>query len=326
MPRVLSGVQPTGEFHIGTYLGALRSWVGDQDANEAYYCIVDLHALTSATTPDELRSRTLGAAINLLAVGLDPNKCTIFVQSQVPEHPRLAWLLECVATMGELGRMTQFKDKRGTSASDTASVGLFTYPVLQAADILLYDAERVPIGEDQRQHLELTRDLARRFNKRYSKTFTVPAATIPTLGARVMDLQYPTRKMSKSYKSPLGTINMLDEPSEIERKVKRAVTDNESEVRFDPENKPGVSNLVELLGAATGSSPASVASSYQSYGDLKRDVGEALAELLRPIRERHAELSKDIGSVSAIIEEGNEAAHGVAEITYNRAAHAVGLG
>jgi tryptophanyl-tRNA synthetase len=325
MQRVLSGVQPSGDFHIGNYLGALRSWVQDQDENDAFYCIVDLHALTSSPNPDELRSRTIDAAINLLAVGLDPDRCTIFVQSQVPEHTRLTWLLECVATMGELGRMTQFKDKRDSSKSDRTSVGLFTYPVLQAADILLYNADRVPVGEDQRQHLELARELARRFNTRYSDIFVVPEASIPSRAARVMDLQYPERKMSKSIKSPLGTVAVLDRPSEIERKVKRAVTDSDTEVRYDPESKPGVSNLLELLGAATGATPESIASSYQSYGDLKSAVSEALIEMLRPVQERHDDLSKDIGSVKATLAKGNDAARAVAQRTYERAAQAVGL-
>ncbi|HEY1733173.1 MAG TPA: tryptophan--tRNA ligase, partial [Acidimicrobiales bacterium] len=261
--------------------------------------------------------------VNLLAAGLDPQLCTLFVQSHVPEHQRLTWLLECTASMGELNRMTQFKEKgRG---NDTARVGLLTYPVLQAADILLYDADRVPVGEDQRQHLELARDLAIRFNHRYRDTFVVPEGVFPAVGARVMDLQHPERKMSKSVDSPLGTVAVLDDPATIERKVRKAVTDADGDVRYDPDDKPGLSNLLDLLAAATDRRPVDVAAGYSRYGDLKNDVAEALVELLRPVRQRHAALSSDLGAVRGILAAGAERAHAVASATYTRAADAVGL-
>ena len=237
MSRVLSGIQPSGELHLGNYLGAVRHWVADQDRDDCFYCIVDLHALTLEIDPAELRARTRETALDLLAAGLDPDRCTLFVQSQVPEHTRLSWLLECTATMGELRRMTQFKDK--SEGRDSVRVGLFTYPVLQAADILLYDAERVPVGDDQRQHLELARELAQRFNHRYGDTFVVPDASVPAVGARVMDLQYPERKMSKSVSSPLGTVLLFDEPDEIVRKVRKAVTDTEATVALRPRGPSG---------------------------------------------------------------------------------------
>jgi tryptophanyl-tRNA synthetase len=323
MTRVLSGIQPTGDLHLGNYLGALRNWVALQDDHEALYCLVDLHALTIDIEPDALRTGSLEAATLLLAAGLDPERCTIFLQSHVPEHPRLTWLLECTATMGELRRMTQFKDKAG--AQEAVRVGLFTYPVLMAADILLYDASLVPVGDDQRQHLELTRELAIRFNNRYGEVFVVPEAAIPQVAARVMDLQHPDRKMSKSVSSPMGTIGVLDSPEEIERKVRRAVTDTETEVRFDPEKKPGVANLLQILGAATGQRPEDVAPRYERYGDLKREVSDAVIELLRPVRERYAALSGDPPYVRRVLADGAEQAHTLAAATYARAASSVGL-
>jgi tryptophanyl-tRNA synthetase len=323
MVRVLSGVQPSGDFHLGNYLGALRQWVAHQYDHDAFYCIVDLHALTLDIDPAALRARTVDAAVNLLAAGLDPEVCTLFVQSHVPEHPRLSWLLECTATVGELRRMTQFKEKG--QGQDAVRVGVLTYPVLMAADILLYDAERVPVGDDQRQHLELTREVAVRFNNRYGPTFTVPQAAIPSVGARVMDLQHPERKMSKSVNSPLGTVAVLDDPADIDRKVRKAVTDTDGDVRYDPEAKPGLSNLLELLAAATDRLPAEVAADYQRYGDLKRDLSEALVELLRPVQERHAALTADLGAVHQVLAKGADRAHEVAAATYQRAADAVGL-
>jgi len=323
MSRVLSGLQPSGDLHLGNYLGAVRNWVADQDVHDAFYCIVDLHALTLDIDPAELRSRTYETALDLLAAGLDPERCTLFVQSHVTEHAQLAWLLECTATMGELERMTQFKEK--SAGRDSVRVGLLTYPVLQAADILLYDAERVPVGDDQRQHLELTRDLAQRFNHRYGETFVVPEAAIPTVGARVMDLQHPERKMSKSVNSPLGTILLLDPPAEIERKVKKAVTDTDGEVRYDPAAKPGLSNLIELLAVATDRSPTQVAEGYQRYGDLKGDLAEALVALLAPVQERRARLAADPGAVGALLATGADKARAVASATYHRAAGAIGL-
>jgi tryptophanyl-tRNA synthetase len=308
---------------LGNYLGAVRNWVADQYTDEAYYCIVDLHALTLDIEPETLRARTWDAAIDLLAAGLDPDSCTLFVQSQVAEHARLTWLLECTATMGELRRMTQFKEKG--AGQESVRAGLFTYPVLMASDILLYDADRVPVGDDQRQHLELTRELAIRFNHRYGDVFVVPEAAIPRIGARVMDLQHPERKMSKSVSSPLGTVQILDEPAELERKIKRAVTDTDGEVRYDPEEKPGLSNLLELLAVATDRSPAEVASGYQRYGDLKRDVAESLIELLRPVRERRKALAADPEAVAALLAVGADKARAVAGATYARAAGAMGL-
>ena len=309
--------------HLGGYLGAFRHWAIDQHDHDAFYVIVDLHALTLDHDPAELRRRTLDVAIMLLASGVDPDISTLFVQSHVPQHTQLTWLLECTASLGELRRMTQFKDKGG--AQESARAGLLTYPVLQAADILLYDAHRVPVGDDQRQHLELTRDLANRFNYRYGATFTVPEAAIPKVGARVMDLQEPTRKMSKSVESPQGTIYIVDEPADIERKVKRAVTDSGTDVIYDPVRKAGVSNLLELLGAATGRSPEDAAKGYSSYGALKGDVADAVIELLRPVRERHAELSADPDAVESILEIGSAKAEVVAAATYARASDAIGL-
>ena len=323
MSRVLSGLQPSGDLHLGNYLGALRNWVADQDDHDAFYCIVDLHALTLDIDPHHLRARTRETALDLLAAGLDPDRCTLSVQSHVAEHARMTWLLECTATMGELSRMTQFKDK--SAGKDSVRVSLFTYPVLQAADILLYDAERVPVGDDQRQHLELTRELAIRFNHRFGETLVVPEAAIPVAGARVMDLQHPGNKMSKSVNSPLGTILMLDSPEEIRRKVRKAVTDTDGEVRHDPGAKPGLSNLLELLAVATERTPKEVAGSYQRYGDLKADLAEALIELLRPVRERREALAADPGAVPAMLATGAEKARSVASVTYARAAEAIGL-
>jgi len=323
MSRVLSGVQPSGDLHLGNYLGAIRHWVADQYVHDALFCIVDLHALTLDIDPTDLRSRTYETALDLLAAGLDPDRCTLFVQSHVPEHTQMTWLLECLATMGELGRMTQFKEK--SAAGESVRAGLFTYPVLMSADILLYDAERVPVGDDQRQHLELTRELATRFNHRFGDTLVVPEPAIPSAAARVMDLQHPERKMSKSVGSPLGTILLLDDAAAITRKVRKAVTDTDGEVRYDPETKPGLSNLLELLAVATGRTPAEAAASYQRYGDLKDDVAEALVELLRPVRERREALAGDPGAIPALLSRGAEKARDSASATYRRAAGAVGL-
>jgi tryptophanyl-tRNA synthetase len=323
MSRVLSGIQPSGDLHLGNYLGAVRSWVADQDGNDAFYCIVDLHALTLDIDPGELRRRTYETTLDLLAAGLDPERCTLFVQSHVPEHAQMTWLLECTATMGELRRMTQFKDK--SEGKDSVRAGLFTYPVLQSADILLYDAERVPVGDDQRQHLELARELAVRFNRRFGAGLVVPEASIPKVGARVMDLQHPERKMSKSVDSPLGTVLMLDGDADIARKVKRAVTDTDGQVRYDPAAKPGLSNLLELLAVATGQDPAALAGSYRTYGDLKNDLTDALVDLLRPVRQRRAELAEDPGAVRAMLALGAGKAHAIASTTYRRAAASMGL-
>ena len=323
MNRVLSGIAPSGNFTLGNYLGALRHWVSFQDGHDAFYCVVDLHALTGEIDPAELRANTLDAAFNLLAIGLDPERCTLFLQSQVPEHPRLTWLLECTTAMGELRRMTQFKDK--SEGQEAVRVGLFTYPCLMAADILLYDAHFVPVGDDQRQHLELARELAVRFNNRYGDTFVVPDAAIPGTAARVMDLQHPERKMSKSVESPLGTIGLLDSDDDITRKVRKAVTDTDGEMRYDRAAKPGLANLLELLAAATGRTPQDVAQGYERYGDLKDDVAAALSELVRPVRERRAELEREQGYVDEVLVRGAAHAHEVAAATYARAADAMGL-
>jgi tryptophanyl-tRNA synthetase len=323
MSRVLSGLQPSGDLHLGNYVGAIRNWVADQYLHDSFYCIVDLHALTLDIPPDELRSRTFETALDLIAAGLDPECCTLFVQSHVAEHTRMAWLLECTATMGELRRMTQFKDK--SAGKDTVRVGLFTYPVLQSADILLYDADRVPVGDDQRQHLELARDVAQRFNSRYGPTLVVPEAAIPPTAARVMDLQHPDQKMSKSVLSPQGTVLIFDPPEVIAKKVRRAVTDTDGEVRYDPEHKPGLANLLALLAVATDRSPAEVAGSFSTYGQLKEAVTEALVEMLRPVQERRQALARDPGAVATLLEKGADKARAIASETYRRAATAMGL-
>jgi tryptophanyl-tRNA synthetase len=321
--RVFSGMQPSGDAHLGNYLGALRSWVADQQVYDAFYCVVDLHALTLEHDAETLAEKTLDLATWLLAAGIDPSLCTLFVQSHVPEHPQLAWVLGATATFGELSRMTQFKDKSGRA--EAVSSALFTYPVLMAADILLYGADRVPVGDDQRQHIELTRDVAIRFNSRYGNTFVVPEAAIPTVAARVMDLQNPTRKMSKSESSPQGTILLDDAPEVVEKKIRRAVTDAGSEVTYDRAEKPGVSNLLELLAAATGGNPADLAAGYANYGSLKKDTAAALVEMLEPIKKRRVELMGDPGHIRSVLRTGAAKASEVAGPTWDRAARAVGL-
>jgi tryptophanyl-tRNA synthetase len=323
VPRVFSGIQPTGELHLGNYLGAVRRWVEGQHEHEAIHCVVDLHALTLPQDPDALRAKVRELMALLVAAGLDPDACLLFVQSHVPAHAQLAWLMECTASFGELSRMTQFKEK-GERAEFT-SAGLFTYPALMAADILLYDTDKVPVGDDQRQHLELARDVAVRFNHRYGDTFVVPEAVIPPVGARIMDLQEPTRKMSKSLDSPQGTVLVVDPPEVITKKVKRAVTDTEGEVRYDPEAKPGVANLLSILGAVTGEAPDVLAGRYEQYGPLKADVAEALVEALRPLQARYAELSADPGQVDAIIAAGAAKASELAEPVLQRALTNIGL-
>ena len=323
MSRVFSGMQPSGDVHLGNYLGALRSWVADQQLYEAFYAVVDLHALTLEHDAETLAEKTLDLATWLLAAGIDPSLCTLFVQSHVPEHPQLAWVLGATATFGELSRMTQFKDK--SARAEAVSSALFTYPVLMAADILLYGADRVPVGDDQRQHLELTRDVAIRFNNRYGDTFVVPEAAIPTVAARVMDLQNPTRKMSKSESSPQGTILLDDPPEVVDRKIRRAVTDAGSEVKYDRADKPGVSNLLELLAAATGGDPVALAARYTNYGSLKKDTAAALVEMLGPVQKRRAELMSDQGYIRSVLRDGAAKASTVAGPTWKRASAAVGL-
>jgi len=323
MPRVFSGIQPTGDLHLGNLLGAVQNWVEDQRSADSFYCIVDLHALTVPKAPGEVRDKTLELAQVLLACGLDPQLCTLFVQSHVPQHSELSWLLQCVTSMGELRRMTQFKDK--SDGKDFVSAGLFTYPVLQAADILLYDTDRVPVGEDQRQHIELTRDVAERFNSRYGDTFVLPRATVPRAGARVMDLQEPTNKMSKSAESDAGTVYISEDLAAVAKKFKRAVTDSDGEVRFDPAAKPGVSNLLSILGAITGRSPEDTAESYSQYGPLKSDTAEAVVELLRPIQARIHDLAGDPATTVELLSVGATKAAAVAEVVVERAIASIGL-
>jgi tryptophanyl-tRNA synthetase len=320
--RILSGIQPSGTMHLGNYLGAIKQWVDSQNP-EAYYCVVDLHALTLEIEPSALREQTTDCVASLLAAGLDPEVCTLFMQSHVPYHARLSWLLECVASYGELSRMTQFKEKAGRQ--EGYRVGLLTYPVLMAADILLYNAQQVPVGDDQRQHLELTRNIAERFNNRYGEVFTIPEGIQPHAAARVMDLQEPTRKMSKSVSSPLGSIYLLDEPSEIEKKIKKAVTDTENEVRFDWEAKPGLSNLLEIYSSLEGSSPEVIASRYTRYGELKSDLATLVIESLAPIAERYRELRSDPVALEAVVLRGDEKAAEIAGPVYRLASGAMGL-
>ena len=324
MARVFSGIQPSGEMTLGAYLGALRRFAQNQDGDTGYFCIVDLHALTLPQDPAELRERVVRQAALYLAVGIDPELSTIFVQSHVHEHAELAWLMECNAAFGELSRMTQFKEKSDRQTGFVAAA-LFTYPALMAADILLYDTDFVPVGDDQRQHLELTRDVAQRFNTRYGETFVVPEALIPKIGARIMDLQSPTNKMSKSVDSPQGTVLMLDSPAEIEKKFKRAVTDNDAEVRFDRDAKPGVSNLLEILAVSTGEDPTTLAGKYTQYGTLKTDTAAAVVELLRPVQARFDELIGDPAELHRILATGAAKAQSYAANTLEHAQRAVGL-
>ena len=323
MERVFSGVQSSGAPHVGNYFGAFRQWVADQHTADSVFCVVDLHALTVETDPAQVRGRTLETASWLFASGLDPDVCIVFAQSHVHEHTGLSWLLECTATFGELRRMTQFKEK--SKGNESVSAGLFSYPVLMAADILLYDTNKVPVGDDQRQHLELARDLAIRFNGRYGETFVVPEAVVPTLAARVMDLQHPERKMSKSVTSPLGTIDLLDEPDAIVQKIRKAVTDTDGEVRYDPEHKPGLSNLIELFAAASRRSIEDVTASYDRYGPLKADLAETLVEVLNPVRKRYVQITADPGEVPRLLEKGAAKASAIASKTLLRARRAIGL-
>jgi len=323
--RVLSCIQPTGDVHLGNWLGALRNWVEGQHRADVFHGIVDLHALTVVDEPGVIGERTVDLAAILFAVGLDPEVAVVFVQSHVPEHNQLGWIMECTVSFGELSRMTQFKDKSARRESDFVSAGLFTYPALQAADILLYDADEVPVGDDQRQHVEITRDIAIRFNGRFGDTFVVPRAVTPAAGARVMDLQEPTAKMSKSAASSGGTVMLLDSPDEIRRKFRRAVTDGESTVRYAPAEKPGVSNLLEILSAVSGEAPDDLATRYDGYGRLKDAVADAVIESLRPIQARHGELLADRAELARLLRRGAERARQVATVTLERAQRAIGL-
>jgi len=322
---VLSCIQPTGDVHLGNYLGALRPWVEGQHRAQVFHGIVDLHALTVVDEPGVVGRQTLHLAAVLFAVGLDPEVATVFVQSHVPEHSQLGWMMECTVSYGELSRMTQFKDKVAQRKEQFVSAGLFTYPALQAADILLYDTDEVPVGEDQRQHVEITRDIAIRFNGRFGDTFVVPRAVHPSAGARVMDLQDPTSKMSKSARSDAGIVHLLEDPDSIARKFKRAVTDNDGEVRYDRASKPGVSNLLEILAAIEGSTPEGVAVRYSGYGALKSAVAEAVTETLGGIRARYHGLMGDPAELSRLLAIGTSRARTVATATLDRAHRAVGL-
>ncbi len=316
--RVLSGIQPTSDsFHLGNYLGAVKQWVELQEEHDAFYCIVDLHALTVETDPTLLRKRTLVSAAQLLALGISPEKSTLFVQSHVPAHNQLGWIMECLTGFGEASRMTQFKDKSQKSGTDTTRVGLFTYPMLMSADILLYQAHYVPVGEDQRQHIELTRDLAERFNTKYGQTFRIPEGYILKEGAKIYDIQEPTSKMSKSSGSGSGLIEIMDTPEANAKKIKSAVTDTGREVKFDLAQKPGISNLLTIHSALSGKSVSELEAEFEGkgYGDFKSAVAEVVVEYLRPIRARALELLEDEKHLIDILHDGAQKAKEVAALT-----------
>ena len=326
-PRVLSGIQPTSDsFHLGNYIGAVRQWVQLQDTHDAFYFVVDLHAITIEWEPERLRERTRVAAAQLLAAGLEPERCTIFVQSHVPEHTQLGWVMTCLTGFGEASRMTQFKDRAARYGTDKMGVGVFTYPILQVADILLYQAAQVPVGEDQRQHVELTRDLAQRFNSRFGDTFVVPEPYILKATAKILDLQEPAAKMSKSSESQAGVIDLLDEPASIAKKIKRAVTDTETQVRFDEANKPGVSNLLTIFSVLSGRSIAELESAYegQGYGALKSDLAEVVVDFTTPLRERTNAWLAD-SALDDVLRDGAERARKVAGETLERVYDAIGF-
>ncbi|GIJ51151.1 tryptophan--tRNA ligase [Virgisporangium aliadipatigenens] len=327
-PRVLSGIQPTADsFHLGNYLGAVRNWVSLQETHDAFYCVVDLHAITAGHDPKMLRARTRNGVAQLLGLGLDPERCTLFVQSHVPEHAQLAWIMNCLTGMGEASRMTQFKDKSSKQGAERATVGLFTYPILQAADILLYQADAVPVGEDQRQHLELTRDLAQRFNSTFGKTFTLPAPYIPKAAAKITDLQEPTAKMSKSASTPNGLIELMEDPKRIAKKIRSAVTDTGRDIVFDQENKPGVANLLTILAAFTDRSVEEIVPGYEGkgYGDLKKDVADAVIAFAEPMQQRVKLFQDDPAQLDKLLSTGAEKARSVASVTLARAYDRVGF-
>jgi tryptophanyl-tRNA synthetase len=326
--RVLSGIQPTSDsFHLGNYLGAVKQWVELQEGHDAFYCIVDLHALTVETDPALMRKRTLVSAAQLLALGISPEKSTLFVQSQVAEHNQLAWIMECITGFGEASRMTQFKDRTAKGGSDSTKVGVFTYPMLMAADILLYQADLVPVGEDQRQHIELTRDLAERFNSRYGSTFNVPTGFILKQGAKIYDLQNPTAKMSKSAESTSGLIEILDAPEVNAKKIKSAVTDAGREIKFDEKEKPGVSNLLTIHSALSGQSISDLENHFagKGYGDLKGEVADVVVEYLKPIREKTLELLADESHLLEMLAKGAAKAQEVASTTLAKTYSNLGL-
>jgi tryptophanyl-tRNA synthetase len=324
--RIFSGIQPTGRKHLGNYIGAIRQYVEGQDRGEAIYCIVDLHATTVAYDPSELRQSVLDTTAMLLAAGLDPDACILFRQADVAEHTELCWLLCAVCAFGDLNRMHQFKEKAGRQR-ELVSAGLFFYPVLQAADILCYNTDEVPVGDDQRQHLELARDIAQRFNERFGDTFTVPAHRIPTLGARIMDLQNPQQKMSTTGSTDAGTVYVLDEPDRIAQKVKSAVTDSGTEI-VRREDKPGISNLIEVMAAVQGVGPEQIESEYSQagYGQFKRQVAECVVEYLRPLRQRYTELRADQDSLESVLSTGSQRAHAIASKTVESARARMGVG
>ncbi len=326
--RVLSGIQPTADsFHLGNYLGAVKQWVALQETHDAFYCVVDLHALTVETEPKLFRKRTLLAAAQLIALGLDPERCTLFIQSNVHEHNQLAWVLECLTGFGEASRMTQFKDKSQKSGSDRTVVGLFTYPILQAADILLYQPQYVPVGEDQRQHIELTRDLSQRFNSRYGETFVLPEAYIIKGSAKVNDLQDPTSKMSKSSDSVAGVIDIMDAPEINAKKIKSSVTDAEREIRFDEKNKAGISNLLTIYASLTGKSILESEADFtgKGYGDFKSGVADVVTEYFAPVRKRTLELLEDEAGLLKLLKTGSEKAEAVASQTLTKVYDAMGV-
>ncbi|MEV7993665.1 tryptophan--tRNA ligase [Streptomyces sp. NPDC086077] len=328
MTRVFSGVKPTGHLTLGNYLGAMRRWAEvDQHRTDALFCIVDLHALTVEHDPARVRRLSRQAATLLLAAGLDPERCTVFVQSHVDEHARLSYLLECVAADGEMRRMIQYKEKAAREQARGGSVrlSLLTYPVLMAADILAYGTDEVPVGDDQTQHVELTRDLAVRFNQRYGHTFVVPRATHPEVAARVMNLQEPASKMGKSDDTGPGIVYLLDEPDVVRKKIMRAVTDSGQDVVYDREGRPGLANLLEILAASTDGNPSDLSGVYESYGTLKKDTAEAVVELLRPVQQRHKELCADPGYVEGVLRDGAERARAMARPTVDVAYRAIGL-
>jgi tryptophanyl-tRNA synthetase len=326
--RVLSGIQPTSNsFHLGNYLGALKQWVELQEAHDAFYCIVDLHALTGEIEPKLLRERTLASAAQLIAIGISPEKSTLFVQSHVPQHNQLGWVMECIAGFGEASRMVQFKDKSSKAGADSARVGLFTYPMLQAADILLYQAHFVPVGEDQRQHIELTRDLATRFNSKFGETFRVPEGRILKAGAKIYDLQDPTSKMSKSSESTAGVLEIMDAPEINIKKIKSAATDTGREVKFDEKEKPGISNLLTIHSSLSGKSIAEIENEFtgKGYGDFKAQVAEVVVEYLRPIRDHALELLKDEAHLLTLLHRGGEKAQKTAASTLDMTYKNLGL-
>jgi tryptophanyl-tRNA synthetase len=327
-PRVFSGIQPTADsFHLGNYLGALCQWVRMQDSHDAFYCVVDMHAITVPQDPPLLRRRTRVAAAQLFGAGLDPERCTVFVQSHVPEHAELAWVLGCLTGFGEASRMVQFKDKAAKAGAEAASVGLFTYPVLQAADILLYQTDQVPVGEDQRQHLELTRDLAQRFNHRFGTTFVVPGPYIVPEVAKIADLQDPEVKMSKSSSSPQGIVDVLEEPASIRRKIARAVTDTGTEIRADEQAKPGVTNLLRIYAALSGDTVASLEQRYAGagYGTLKSDLAELVVSSFAPVKERTEKMLGDEAELDRLLAHGAARASKVAGQTMTAVRDRIGF-